>query len=334
MKKIGSMRLALLAVSAVLVGAFLLHQDEHQAGHATAERARPTASRLSVPSLEQTAPVSERSSSRSTNRSPSGRPESSESTLPRNASAHEVVGDAISCFNHIEALKTRFADSGGNVERTLNGLQEVLFEDDVRLAKLIDPRFTNLNAGTLFRSLKEAVANGELMSAASLPNLDERVEAETGFEKADSLDALREHYRVRLRSNNQGFGNVAAVVEEVIGTNRSLNSDLLKDAWSYAAASTMLQNRYEHARERFDFKLEEISAVQAKYPPETLEDMRKNAARVAQFFMRDIESLEEAYKAVFAWRFANVHHVDAEGLTSRLKSIELANPSPVDLSLP
>jgi len=284
--------------------------------------------------LDATEPVPEISPPQSLNESPSKGPHSTNSTLSRIASASEVIADAIDCFNHIEALKVQFADSGGNVERTLNGLQKVLLEQDVRLAKLLDPRLTDLDAGKLLARLAEAAANGESIGAHDLPGLDNPIDRSTDAAPDKSLDILSEHYQKRLRSDIQGFGNVAAVVEEFVGAKNSLNSDLLKDAWSYAAASTMLQDRYDHAQRRFEFKIKEIDAVQANFPPETVEDMKKTAARVAQFFIADTEAKEAAYEAVYAWRFANVHGLDAETLAGRLETIKLPNPSPVDLSIP
>lgn len=249
----------------------------------------------------------------------------------RIVSADKVLSEAIDCFRHIELLKGRFAGAGENVERTLGGLQEVLLDQDVRLARLIDGDLDEMDHESLRAELVEVIAGGEdFESIADLTRAAAGADSETG----NSLELLQAHYQVRLDSKIQGFGDVAELVEVLVGSDTAMNTDLLKDSWAFSAATTMLQERYDHAQERFDRKMKEIDAVASRFPPETVDDMRATAARVAQFHTSDIEALEAAYESVYAWRFANLHRIDSGELIEGLKAIELRDPSPNDLTIP
>jgi hypothetical protein len=249
-----------------------------------------------------------------------------------------IVSNAVQCYRHIEVLKsTLLADqNSGNLERSLTGLQARLFEEDLALAALVDPRIdVSKVPGLLAELSRDSNNTDDLSPELLLASVVDPSQPPANPDDHAGSRRLHEHYLSRLEGGQVGYLQAAkALADFVESPGQYLNSDLLKDAWRYMASTTWLADQQREVELERDARLQKLAGAPEQVSAQAERTFLIGAERYAAFVARDLSLHQLAYDEIFAWRFREIHGLDADKLMEALGALRLENPSPPDLSIP
>jgi hypothetical protein len=151
------------------------------------------------------------------------------------------------------------------------------------------------------------------------PDRDKRVAELQGAE------AMRAHYAGFFNSDNPGYSNILMRLKAVTGQ-EVLASDCFKDACAYVALRSEISNWVKeeeaHSQRLMERQVETITNTDA------LAKVAKANQGLLQSIQADFLQVPQAYRKVFAFRFQELHGLNAEAVLSELDQLTLSNAGP------
>jgi hypothetical protein len=235
-------------------------------------------------------------------------------TVP--AEAQPYLIRAVQCAQIIEKERQVFSSNSGGPSQ-LDGLQRKLFMEDYAYAALATGKLDASQAGAAYEKL-----SANLKASPVAPSVTPVKDPLPVDQYA--ADKLNAHYMTMFGSENDSYSNVWRAVSSF--SPNATQTDLFMDALAYAAlrceAATWIETEKQHCQETL--------ARMAK----TMDDPARSAVAMKSYSdlsnneVNDLMLLQEAYRHVFAFRFANNHGLDPIPIMPVLDKIIVHNIGP------